>query len=240
MTYFGFHLRFNLPLLVLLAFAAGPGTLDPGSLRSAGLVLAAVFLFTVPWDNFAAARGIWGFPRDRYSLRIGYLPVEEYLFFLIQAVEAMLLTRIVCDHLPAVVSLAPPPDLARALPWIAALTAVWAAIGIAFGRRVRPRHQYAWHLLYWFVPILAMQWVIGWQILAPRVAILSAVTFALGLYLSIADSVAIRRGIWWVNPKQTTGHRIGRHLPWEEAAFFFLTSLLVAQSYLLWLPEPAR
>ena len=59
MTYFGFHLRFNLPLLALLTLAAGPRMLDPGSLQSAGLVLAAVFLFTVPWDNFAAARGIY-------------------------------------------------------------------------------------------------------------------------------------------------------------------------------------
>jgi hypothetical protein len=29
-------------------------------------------------------------------------------------------------------------------------------------------------------------------------------------------------------------------MPWEEAAFFYLTSLLVAQSYLVLLPEALR
>ena len=40
--------------------------------------------------------------------------------------------------------------------------------------------------------------------------------------------------------RKVTGLRLAKVLPWEEAAFFFLTSLLVAQSYLLLLPENAR
>jgi hypothetical protein len=34
--------------------------------------------------------------------------------------------------------------------------------------------------------------------------------------------------------------KLGGVLPWEEIAFFFLTSLLVAQSYLLLLPGDLR
>ena len=41
-------------------------------------------------------------------------------------------------------------------------------------------------------------------------------------------------------PLKITGVKLGGILPWEEIAFFFLTSLLVAQSYLLLLPEDLR
>src|ERR1700722_10288316 len=100
MTYLRFHLIFNLPLLILLAALTGPvpWTLEEG--EALGLVLLAVMVFTTPWDNLAAKWGIWGFPRQKYSLRIGYLPVEEYAFFLLQSVNVMLTVRALLLYLP--------------------------------------------------------------------------------------------------------------------------------------------
>ena len=240
MTYFGFHLRFNLPILALLGILSGPALVQPGSLAAVGLVLLAVFVFTIPWDNYAAAKGIWGFPRDRFSLQILWLPLEEYLFFAVQALQAMLLVRAICDRFGAFETIASTAPLADRAPALGLLLLGWAVAGCFLHRRARGRFHYAWHLLYWFAPVLSLQWIIGWEILLPRIAILAAVTALLGTYLSLADRIAIRSGIWWIDPRQTTGHRIGRHLPWEEACFFYLTSLLVAQSYLLLLPEPLR
>src|SRR3984957_7723701 len=90
MTYLRFHLIFNLPLLILLAALTGPvpWTLEEG--EAFGLVLLAVMIFTTPWDNLAAKWGIWGFPREKYTLRIGYLPVEEYALSLSQSINVML------------------------------------------------------------------------------------------------------------------------------------------------------
>ena len=68
--------------------------------RRVGLVLLAVMIFTTPWDNLAAKWGIWGFPREKYSLRIGYLPVEEYAFFLLQSVNVMLAVRALFHFFP--------------------------------------------------------------------------------------------------------------------------------------------
>ena len=62
------------------------------------------------------------------------------------------------------------------------------------------------------------------------------VTAAFGIYYTLADLVAVRAGTWFFDEKQITGVKLGGVLPWEEIAFFFLTSLLVAQSYLLLLP----
>src|ERR1700722_19321309 len=100
MTYLRFHLIFNLPLLILLAALTGPvpWTLEEG--EALGLVLLAVMVFTTPWDNLAAKWGIWGFPREKYSLRIGYLPVEEYAFFLLQSCNVMLAVRTLFHFFP--------------------------------------------------------------------------------------------------------------------------------------------
>lgn len=45
--------------------------------------LAGIFLITI-WDNFAIFRGHWGFG-DKFllGLKIGYMPIEEYLFVII-------------------------------------------------------------------------------------------------------------------------------------------------------------
>ena len=59
-------------------------------------VLTAVVLFwTSPWDNLAVEMGFWGFDPGRVSgLRIGWLPIEEYAFFLLQTwVAALFLLR---------------------------------------------------------------------------------------------------------------------------------------------------
>src|SRR5271155_5878620 len=100
MTYLRFHLIFNLPLLILLAALTGPVPWTTEEARAFGLVLLAVMIFTAPWDNLAAKWGIWGFPREKYSLRLGYLPVEEYAFFLLQSVNVMLAVRALFRFFP--------------------------------------------------------------------------------------------------------------------------------------------
>jgi lycopene cyclase domain-containing protein len=62
----------------------------------------------------------------------------------------------------------------------------------------------------------------------------------IGTILSLADVWAVRRGIWFFDERQVTGLKFGGILPWEEVAFFYLTSLLVAQSIVLFVPESLR
>jgi lycopene cyclase domain-containing protein len=83
------------------------------------------------------------------------------------------------------------------------------------------------------------QWIVGWEILAPNWALVAAPTLLLGAWLSAADFLAVRAGLWFFDDRQVTGFKFGGKLPWEEVAFFHLTSLLVAQSYVL-LAELAR
>jgi hypothetical protein len=59
------------------------------------------------------------------------------------------------------------------------------------------------------------------------------------VYLSLADAVAIGAGVWSISEELTVGWRVGS-LVFEEALFFFLTNVLVAQSIVLFLSRSAR
>jgi lycopene cyclase domain-containing protein len=85
MTYFGFHLVFILPLIgVLLYLVRQQGTL-PYPRAGLGLLLicAIALVYTTPWDNYLVAQEIWTYDEGRIleQLRIGYVPLEEYLFW---------------------------------------------------------------------------------------------------------------------------------------------------------------
>ena len=242
MTYLRFHLIFNLPILIILAAMTGTVPWTSAELEAAGLVLLAVMIFTSPWDNLAAKWGIWGFPRAKYSVRIGYLPVEEYAFFLLQSANVMLAVRACFHFVPdwqtgqetglgiiTLICLA-----ASVIPWI------FIAINLRrLRRKAGPRVNYAVHLA-WFLPVIYTQWVLAPFLFFEHLSLLLLTTVAFGVYYTLADLAAVRAGTWFFDEKQITGVKLGGVLPWEEIAFFFLTSLLVAQSYLLLLPSDLR
>jgi len=242
MTYLRFHLIFNLPLLILLAALSEPVPWTAGEGQALGLVLLAVMLFTAPWDNLAAKWGIWGFRRERYSLRIGYLPVEEYAFFLLQSVNVILAVRALFRFFPdwqtgqgveirnwTLLCL-----LASLIPWVfIVLQLRWLR------RKAGPCVNYAVHLA-WFLPVIYAQWILAPPLLLGHAGLLAGLALVFGVYYTLADLVAVRAGIWFFDETQISGVKLGGILPWEEIVFFFLTSLLVAQSYLLLLPTDLR
>lgn len=242
MTYLRFHWIFNLPLLLVLYLTGWRHAWSPGEMLAlAGVVLAAV-VFTTPWDNIAVKRGIWDFPAGKYSRRILYLPVEEYLFFVLQSVNVMTAIHALFWlhpdwHVAARTSISP-------FMWLCLAGSVpaWILIGLElrrWGRRVGPRSNYALHLV-WFLPVIYVQWLIAPSVLGGHAGLLALVTCAFGLYYTIADFIAVCAGLWFFDDKQITGWKLLRRLPWEEIAFFFLTSLLVAQSFLLLMPFADR
>jgi lycopene cyclase domain-containing protein len=242
MTYFRFHLLFNIPLLLILFALGGMSPWTHEEALAFGLVLLAVMIFTTPWDNLAAKWGIWGFPREKYSLRVGYLPIEEYAFFLLQSANVMLALRALFRFLPdwqlgletqlgtgTLICLG-----ASAIPWLLVAAQLrWLR------RKQGPRVNYAVHLA-WFLPVIYIQWVLAPQLFGYHAGLLALLTAFFGVYYTLADLIAVRAGTWFFDEKQITGVKLGGVLPWEEIAFFFLTSLLVAQSYLLLLPAGLR
>lgn len=100
MTYFEYHLVFNLPALLLLLWL-NRGRMTPAHWKWIGVVGAIAFLFTTPWDNWAVHKGMWSFDWDRvttisipFAGVVWRLPAEEYAFFLLETLNVCLLVNL--------------------------------------------------------------------------------------------------------------------------------------------------
>ena len=97
MSYFEFHLIFNLPLLALLLFLARK-RLTASHWRWIGGLALFVLIVVTPWDNWAVYKGIWGFDWERTTPVVIHwkgidwkLPAEEYAFFGLETLAVGLL-----------------------------------------------------------------------------------------------------------------------------------------------------
>ena len=87
-------------------------------------------------------------------------------------------------------------------------------------------------LFVWALPIIGIQWIMGYQTFRSRRGVLTLGVLIPSTYLSLADVLAIRTGIWTFSPDLTLNLWIGG-LPLEEGLFFLVTNVMVVQGILL-------
>ena len=240
MTYLQFHLVFIVPPILGLLYlqyrqgGAPAGRFDPGGARTLpalGVILALALAYTTPWDNHLVARGVWGYPPERVLATIGYVPVEEYAFFLLQPI----LTGLFLFALGR--------RTAEPEPTAQGVRRMGGTIGTAFFVLLTAlgflltgddSTYYLGLILAWASPIAALQWAVGGGALVTHWRDVMAAVAIPTVYLWLADRIAIGLGIWYISPRYTTGvHLFG--LPVEEALFFAYTNVIVVQGLLLFL-----
>ncbi|WP_114313320.1 lycopene cyclase domain-containing protein [Thermus caldifontis] len=230
MTYLQFHLAFLLPPLLILLLLARP---RPPRLWAYLLMPLIALVYTTPWDNYLVWKGVWGYPEGRVLLHIGYVPLEEYLFFLLQPLlTGALLLRLAGAPPPA------GPGLARVVGggvWllVTALGVLLLALGGKF--------LYLGLILAYFSPVFLLQWAFAGDLLVAWWKPLGLGVALPTLYLWGADHFAIaQEGIWWISEAYILGLKAWG-LPLEEMIFFLFTNLAVVQGLLLaWHPEALR
>ncbi len=217
-----------LPALLLLR-----GTRPGREQRAAVAVLAVVALtWTAPWDEHLVSTGVWSYGDGRVLLTVGSVPVEEYAFvvLLVLLVAAWgLRTGLLAPAQPA-----PRGSRARgAAAWLA-VAALGAGL-VAAGGHVR----YAGLLLAWAAVPLALQHGVAGDLLGGRRRTRALLAGPVVLWLCAVDRLALADGVWTVAEASSTGLLL-LGLPVEEAAFFALATLLVADGLLLALDPRAR
>lgn len=230
MTYWQFHLVFIVPALLLLALVPPrplAGEARRKSLFYLVLIAAIAFVYTTPWDNYLVYRGVWGYGTARVLGVIGYVPIEEYAFFLLQPFLTGLWFYRRLKQPPRIVSI----DFVWQPRVVGGL--FWAVVSVAgyFLLREDPG-VYLGLILVWAGPVLAGQCAYAghtlWSWRRPVLWGIAIPTF----YLWIADRIAIGLGIWEISERYTLGrHLLG--LPVEEAVFFLVTNVLVVQGLVL-------
>jgi lycopene beta-cyclase len=236
MTYYGFILRFlAIPILILAIITYidyRRGRRLPKQLRYwpawAAILLHMVvaLLYTTIWDNYLVATRVWWYDPDLVTgITIGWVPIEEYTFFVVQPILAGLWLFFLARWLirPA----AEGPLLTR-LRWTTALllVVIWVGSVVALIVGWRPATYLALELG-WALPPIGLQLLFGADILWRYRRLVVTSILSLTLYLSAADAVAISLGTWTINPEKSLDLLLGGVLPIEEFLFFLLTNTLI-------------
>jgi lycopene cyclase domain-containing protein len=243
MTYFGFLLWFLvLPIVILLGLHGldrrrGRGYV-PGlgryPLRALALLVLIAVVYTTPWDNYLVAKEVWGYPPERVvGVVLGYVPLEEYTFFVLQKVMTGLWVLWLARRLPGRTY----TPRRRSLP-LGVLGVMWLLSVGSLAGGVRPAF-YLSLILVWALPPVMLQVAFGEDILRRYGRLVALGLGAPTLYLWAADTYAIRNGIWAINPLYTLGLHLPGGLPVEEAVFFLATNVLITFGLVLTTAEEA-
>lgn len=101
------------------------------------------------------------------------------------------------------------------------------------------RWYYTVHLLLWMGPVVLLQWAIAGRILWRNRRAILWPTALVGSYLIATDVVAVAFGVWHFDPQLILGiNPLG--VPIEEWLFFYLTAFIVAQAFVMLLPQRYR
>lgn len=231
MSYLSFHLFFLLPPIVLMG-ATLPRSLDKmGGWRARWalpFISIIALLYTTPWDNYLVAKEVWWYGPNRVIATIGFVPVEEYMFFVLQPIlTGLFLFQYVARWNPS------PQSSTSTSAWIGfSLFAILTLAGFALIAVEWSQGLYLGLVLGWASPLLAGMWLYDgktlWAYRTPMLYTVGAPT----LYLWIADATAISSGVWTISSAFTVGIApLG--LPLEEATFFLVTNVLVVNGTLL-------
>jgi lycopene beta-cyclase len=241
MTYFGFLLRFLLiPILIFLAilywdnkknkqingFKAGRAVWT-----GIGIHVLLAVIYTTPWDNYLVATGVWDYnPRLVTGFVIGYVPIEEYTFFVLETVLSGLWWWFLVYRLSSIssatkrVEFTPNKTLVYISTCVLVLLWLISAYLFFFGET---KWSYLSIILFWALPPIFLQSLFGADILWRYRKLVFWGIAAPGTYLSLIDIVALKETTWSISASQTTGILFFGILPLEEVVFFFVTNMLI-------------
>lgn len=249
MTYFGFLLRFLLiPIVILvglLLWDRRRGEETAISLRSwpigwaIGLHVLIALIYTTPWDNYLVATNVWWYdPALVTGFTLGWVPIEEYAFFILQPILGGLWLAFWARRLPLGAEFT--ENGLRIRIWsVALLGIIWLATAVILIVGWQPGTYLALELI-WALPPIMLQLGFGADILWRHRRIVFLSIIPLTLYLSFADALAINWGTWTIDPAQSLNIFLGGVLPVEEFIFFLLTNTLIMFGVTLVLAEASH
>lgn len=249
MTYFGFlGLFLAIPIVIMLGLTwrdARQGRQMPSRFASyspwaiLGLHVVVALVYTTPWDNYLVATSVWWYDQAKVTgIVFGYVPIEEYTFFILQPILTGLWLLFWLRRQPDSVKPGWENGRFRQASLII-LGALWLAMVAILVTRWAPG-TYMALILAWALPPIMLQIGFGGDILwrHRRVVLLGLVPVT--LFLAAADALAIYDGIWTIDPAQTVNWYLGGILPFEEFLFFLITNVLIVFGMTLFLAAESQ
>ena len=115
-----------------------------------GLLMAVALVYTTPWDNYLVASRVWWYaPELVLGLTIGWVPIEEYTFFLLQPVMVGLWVLLLARYVPQARQTTDEPEFRTGVTVV--LGILWAIALVTLIVGWQPGN-YLSLILVWFLP----------------------------------------------------------------------------------------
>lgn len=253
MTYFAYLALFlGIPLLILSIWTIVDyrrGHWQPKALNSwrAWTVMLALsvvaFIYTTPWDNYLVATRVWWYdPELVTGLIIGWVPIEEYTFFILLPILSGLWLLLMMRTMPVPVQRVESALIRRRAVLIVGFVWVLSVIALVLSfasPTFKPLTYLGLELSWALIPVL-IQLAFGADILWRHRRMIAVTIVSSTIYYSLTDAVAIAAGTWTIDPAQSLQWYLGGVLPIEEFIFFLLVNILVVMGMTLVLAEESQ
>jgi lycopene cyclase domain-containing protein len=197
------------------------------------LILGTIALaYTTLWDNYLVASRVWWYdPEKVLGVTLGWVPLEEYFFFILQPILASFWTFLVLHRRGVTFERGGRGrSSSKILVWGSVV--IWLAALISLLAQWTPA-KYLSLILIWAMPPLALQFAYGGGYLITRWRSVLISLLPPTLFLGVADALAISSGIWTINPENVVGAQLLGILPLEEFLFFTITNSLIVFTIML-------
>lgn len=227
LTYMQVHLYYTLPPTIILYLLLRPLITSFDKLKILILCILAVS-YTTPWDNYIIYHKAWWYRKDAVIGTIGYVPIEEYIFFIVQTTLTSLWT--ICCSRWTLNSLYLRNSKSLKFQLIKYVGIISIAIPLIWGwynAIPATKSFYLGSILWWSLLIVIMLWYLVSSHIAPRyLQILFSFVFP-SLYLCYVDVIALRARVWHINERTSFEIFVVSELPLEEVVFFFVANFMI-------------
>lgn len=230
MTYLEFLIIFIIPLVTagLIYYTRTPSLLKSDIKEACLFLMFMALIYTTPWDNYLVKTGVWSYEEHNILFRIGYVPFEEYCFFILQTV----LTSSWCLFIFNRFKLSKHTGSHK--PKYTILSTLMCLFILSLFLLYREKSRYLALILVWALPVFILQWTVGGQHLIKNIKVYIFALLPPTFYLWVIDGYAIYRNIWAISDSQTLGIKFS-YLPIEEAVFFLATNVMLCQGLILYM-----
>ncbi|RUS30064.1 phytoene synthase [Jimgerdemannia flammicorona] len=227
LTYIEVHIYYTLPVIFLALLLYRPFYTKSDTFKL--VFLSTVALVTAsPWDNYIVYHKAWWYCPNCVLFVIGYVPIEEYMFFVIMTVMTTIFTGMVMRwDLPTLHLKIKSPLQSTLIRYVPIAGFASAAVWGWFNAIPKTQTFYGGCILWYTMPVLGLLWWGAGNYIVSRFVPFAISIIVPTIYLCWVDIVALRAGTWHINEATSTGIFVIDVLPLEEFGFFFLVNCVL-------------
>lgn len=226
LTYIDVHLIYTLPIIAVLTLITWP-FLSRLEIFKIGFVCTMAFVYTTPWDNYIIFHNAWMYTPENILAVVGYVPVEEYLFFVIQTVMTSLWALVWTRWSPACFSFNYNKKSYRLIRWVPITLLALATIK---GYKMAVPGTDTFYLgciLWWSCPVIVFLWYGVGNYFVKKSTTTAVAVIVPTMYLCWIDRIALKDHVWHISEKTSLNVFPAEHLPLEECLFFLITNVII-------------